>query len=114
MSRHYRMHAEIAGGRPDRIDAIKVAAEEEWPFDDWNEFEGTLAASAEDNLCGGESEEEFTERLSLAIWKANGEYCDVSVTAYYLEELPYELRCLNEEDYERLLKASDATPQGET
>lgn len=114
MSRKYEMSVEIAGCPPHRIDAIKAAAGQEWPFDDWYEDEGMLTASAEGSLCGGESEEEFTERLSLAIWKANGEFCEVTVNAYYLEELPYEVHCLDQEDYERLLKASDATPQGET
>lgn len=44
-----------------------------------------------------------TERLSLAIWRANGAYCDVTVRATYLEELPYETHCLDEADYARLI-----------
>ena len=47
---------------------------------------GHLRASAQDWLAGGESEEQFTERLSVAIWRANGAYCEVSVDATYLEE----------------------------
>jgi hypothetical protein len=48
-------------------------------------------------------EEEFTERLSVAIWRANGAYCEVTVNATYLENLPYETHCLNEADYARLI-----------
>ena len=33
MSRLYDMSVEISGHRPDRLDAIKEAAEQEWPFD---------------------------------------------------------------------------------
>lgn len=72
-------------------------------FIDWYDQEETLTASAEGSLCGGESEEKFTERLSLAIWRANGAYCDVTVRATYLEELPYETHCLDEADYARLI-----------
>ena len=108
MSRYYKMSVTIKGFQPERMDAIKAAAEEEWPFDDWYEYEGSLTASAESNLGGGTTEEEFTERLSLAVWKANGDYCEVSVNATYLEELPYETHCLDRSAYERLLKSSTA------
>ena len=47
---------------------------------------------------------EFTERLSLAIWRANGSYCHVSVDATYLENLPYETHALDEADYARLIQ----------
>ena len=63
-----------------------------------------MQASAQHSLSGGESEEEFTERLSLAIWRANGKFCDVSVDATFLEDLPYEIHTLDENDYERLIQ----------
>jgi hypothetical protein len=107
MSRHYEMSVEITSFQPERTDAITAAAGEEWPFDDWNEYEGKLTASAEDSLCGGESEEEFAERLSLAIWKANTGFCEVTVRATYLEELPYEEHCLGEDDYTRLMTSAN-------
>ena len=81
MSRAYDMSVEIIGFRPDRTDAIEAAANQEWNFADWFISEETLFASAEGSLCGGESEEDFAERLSLAVWRANGEYCDVTVNA---------------------------------
>ena len=105
MSRHYEMTVEITGHRPEKADAIRDAAASLWGFTDWYDQDDTLTlgASAEGSLCGGESEEEFTERLSMAIWKANGAYCDVTVDATYLESLPYESHCLNEDDYTRLI-----------
>ena len=73
-----------------------------------------LTASEEASLCGGESEEQFTERLSLAVWKANGEFCEVTINATYLENLPYEIHSLDEDDYERLMKRSNGTSRGAT
>ena len=50
-------------------------------------------------MGGGESEEEFAARVTHAVWKANGGYCEVEVTATYLEELPYTTHELDEDDY---------------
>jgi hypothetical protein len=103
MSRYYEMSVNINGYRAEGAEAIKKAAEAEWPFEDWYEHDGTLTASGKASLCGGESEKEFTERLSVAIWRANGTYCEVTVDATYLESLPYETHCLDETDYTRLI-----------
>jgi hypothetical protein len=99
------MGVEISGHDPEKEPQIKQAAESEWPFEDWwSSGEGDLQSSAQNTLCGGESEEQFTERLSVAIWRANGGYCEVVVNATYLEELPYEIHSLNLEDYDRLIR----------
>ena len=103
MSRAYEISVEISGYRPYRSESIREAAIQEWAFSEWYESGGTLSASAEGSLGGGESEEDFTERLSLAIWQANEAYCDVTVNATYLESLPYETHTLDEADYERLI-----------
>ena len=82
----------------------KAAAKKQWPFKDWEEAQDGLGCSAESSLCGGEREEEFVERLTVAIWQANGAYCDVLVTATYLEiEPPWQEHQLDEDDYERLI-----------
>ena len=110
MSRSYDMTVEISGYDPDKASEIQAAAEREWPFSDWwlagdeDESEPKMQASAEHSLAGGESEEEFTERLSLAIWRANGGYCEVIVNATFLENLPYEIHTLDQADYERLIQ----------
>ena len=103
MSRSYSMSVCVNGYQPDREDAITNAANGEWDFTDQSEHESTLCASGDGQLCGGETEEEFTERLSLAIWKANGAFCEVSLEATYLDELPYESYQLDEDAYERLI-----------
>ena len=88
MSRYYDIGVEVLGHDPDKEDQIKKAAENEWPFSNWwSSSDGNMQASAPDWLCGGESEEQFTERLSVAIWRANDGFCEVSVDATYLEEL---------------------------
>ena len=73
---------------------------------DEDENAADMQASAQHSLCGGETEEEFTERLSVAIWRANGGFCEVVVNATYLEELPYEIHALDQADYDRLIQAS--------
>ena len=109
MSRFYEMSVEISGYDPAKAKEIQAAAEAEWSFDDWwcagaDEPGETMHASAQGNLSGGESEEAFTERLSLAVWRANGGYCSVTVDATYLENLPYETHTLDEADYARLIQ----------
>lgn len=104
MSRFYRMEVEIMDHDLKKSKAIKKAVANEWPFTEWEEGEDGLGCSAESSLCGGESEEEFAERLTVAIWRANGAYCDVLLTAMYLEiEPPSQEHQLDEDDYERLI-----------
>ena len=103
MSRYYGMSVRITGADPGRVDAIKQAAEAQWPFEDWFlDGEGVLTASAEDRLCGGETEEEFARRLAKAIWAAHGSFCQVEINATYLEDLPCETYCFDQDDYHRL------------
>jgi hypothetical protein len=103
MSRYYEMSVEISGHRPEAADAVRQAAEEEWPFEDWDDRHEKLTASGRDSLYGSQSEEAFAERLSLAVWLANGAYCQVTVQATYLEDLPCGTYSLSEADYARLV-----------
>ena len=118
MSRFYEMSVEVSGHNPAKVAEIQAAAEQEWPFDDWWSAEddnaATRHASGQSSLCGGETEEEFTERLSLAIWRANGGFCRVSVDATYLENLPYETYELDEADYARLIQSEHDHDTGDT
>ena len=108
MSRYYNMHVTIIGANPDRFDAVKDAASDEWDFEDWDEYGGTLEASADDQLCAGVTEEAFAKQLAKAIWTANGGPCEVEVIATYLENLPRETYTFDASDYERII-----THQGE-
>jgi hypothetical protein len=109
MSLFYGMSVDVSGNRPEATDAIKDAATSEWPFGDWTEVNKKLSAYGEGRLGGGETEREFTERLSVAIWRANGAFCDVSVSATYLEDLPSETYSLDEDDYARLIQGTAET-----
>jgi len=73
---------------------IVAAMSEEWEFesDTFPKMDqplpDELSALGTSSLCGGESEEEFAERLSQAVWKANQGYCHVEVQATYLDVDP--------------------------
>ena len=103
MSRYYGMTVMIIGADPGRVDAVKQAAEAQWPFEDWLvDPEGVLTASAEDRLCGGETDEEFAQRLTQAIWAANGAFCRVgTITSIPIANL-YDTYCFDQDDYRRL------------
>ena len=103
MSRSYEMTVEIKGYLPEKANVVREAAASLWGFADWYDQGDALTASAEGSLCGGETEEEFAERLSVAIWQANGGFCQVSLDATFLECLPRESYCLIEDDYARLI-----------
>lgn len=99
MSRMYEMHVEIENVNSDIKEAVIEACTEEWPFSEWHEDEESkksrkgkyrLESWGQSNLCGGESEEEFTRRLKAAIWKAAGTYVPVMVYATFMENLPCE------------------------
>ncbi|HOX44561.1 MAG TPA: hypothetical protein PK668_13255 [Myxococcota bacterium] len=95
MSRAYDMAITVRGVESRKRKQVQRAAEQEWPgFDGWYfqclESANILTASGSGNLCGGESEEEFADRVAQAVWAAHGVFCEVEVAATYLEELPYE------------------------
>ena len=102
MSRAYEMRVEVTGFSVKQVEAIKNAAEQEWAFDKWREDEAELVSAAEGQLCGGEMEEEFADRLATAIWRANKGFCLVAISATCLDDLPYETHVRDEVDYERL------------
>ena len=101
MSSYYNMCVEIWRHDADKTTAIKDAAKGEWDFDDWNECEGALSARADGDLCAETTEEQFAERLTKAIWRVNGKFCNVLISATYLEDLPIETYSLDEDEFER-------------
>lgn len=114
MSRYYGMQVTIKGYATTRREEIINAASAEWSFGDWNVENETLGAYGEGNLCGGETEEEFTDRLAAAVWKANQDYCQVEVRATYLEELPCDYHERSEDDYARwLAEKRESLSEGE-
>jgi hypothetical protein len=105
------MQVTVKGFDMDKIDEITEACKEEWDFEDLvlshMDSDPVLIGDAEGNLCAGETEEQFTDRIAAAIWKANG-YCPVTVRAVYLENLPCEIHERTHKHYQRWLKKEAA------
>jgi hypothetical protein len=102
MSRYYGMTIVVTEYKPSKVATIKEAAELEWDFTDWYEHENRLTATANGNLCGGETDDDFADRLAKTVWQANGGFCEVSVQTTCLEYLPYEDHSFDEDDYGRI------------
>lgn len=107
MSRAYDMCVEITGVKPERRERVIAACCEEWSFATGDFDDGSilgpagrgLTASAGGRLCGGETEEEFADRIATAVWRANGGYCQVTIHATYLEVIPCESHVRDEDDF---------------
>ena len=113
MSRYCEIELHFHRANPDRVDAVKQAAAEEWPFEDWYalgypDTPTSFGSSARDNLCSGEGEHEFARRLARAIWEANGDYCEVEIRATYLENLPCETYSFDEDEYGELVRQGES------
>ena len=112
MSQYYEMRVGITKSDPRYEGHIIQALHNEWEFEDDLEpltyGEPGFTMSGRSSLCGGESEEEFSDRVAAAVFEANRGPCDVEVMATYLEELPCEIHCRNEGDYDRLTKGEVA------
>ena len=103
MSRYYEITVVVTEYKPSKAVAIKEAIEQEWNFTDWCEYDNRLTSSADGNLCGGESEYDFAVRLAKVAWQANSGFCEISVRSTFLEDLPYEEHCFDEQHYRRLV-----------
>ena len=108
MSRNYSMMVIVTEPNFDRTAAIQQAAAGQWDFDDWHQDGGQLFGYGDGRLCGGETEEEFADRLAKAIWDANGGFCEIEVRTTYLDDLPQVDYCRSEDDYDRLMEAKPA------
>lgn len=126
MSRFYDMTVTVSGVGPERLEAVKEAAQSCWDFDDWEPLpteleqpgESSWVSSGNGSLCGGETDDEFATRLATEIWTANGSFCHVDVTATYIEELPRTRYCFNEDDFAQVTAqpqtaTDDSPPSGE-
>lgn len=116
MSRAYEMNVEIYNYDISRQRDIQEALDKEWGWgSDWwardREIDGktwtALANYGQGQLAGGESEEEFADRIAKAAWKANGKFCNVEVRTIYMEDLPYEDYSFNEDHYKEMMEKND-------
>lgn len=104
MSRAYAMSVVVEEISTDEVQTIDELLEMECGTENKGYvFEGTYQSDFDINLCGGEGEDEFVDRISASIWKAIGKYRPITVTATYLEDLPYEEYPMDEDDYKRLI-----------
>src|SRR3989337_1434316 len=102
----YDMHIQVPCQSLQEARKVFAVLQDEWPTEEETPkfFDSTLFQyGGEGRLCGGEGEDEFAERVALAVWKKLGRYTEVRVTATYLEDLPYESYCMDEADYQRLM-----------
>ena len=106
MSRNFSMFVTISGINSDRTEAVQQAAGGEWSFDTWHESDGVLTSGGDGQLGGGESDDEFAQRLAKAVWAANGGFCEVEVHSTYLDDLPCESFGFDQSDYDRLAAPS--------
>jgi hypothetical protein len=107
MSRSYGMTITIKDARPEHHETIRTAIEEAWAVDDWLVTGDEILVMGDSSLGGGETEEEFADRVSAAIWRENEGFCLVVVNAVYMEVLPYESYCRDEDDYARLMDKAE-------
>ena len=91
MSRYYQMTCSAWKLQTGEADMIREALAEEWSWENYYEdaSKTKLNLSGRDSLCGGESEEDFSARISRAIWARLGRYIPMEITCTYMENLPY-------------------------
>lgn len=106
MSRLYGMTVTLYDVSEGRKRYVKRASARVWPFHDWDwdSHDKTLSCYAESQLVGGESEEEFADRLAQSVWKANSTFCPVIVDATCLEGLPFQTHTRDKAAYDAWLK----------
>ena len=85
MSGFYEMAINASGIAKGKDKKIHHAVEKEWSLELFDFRKGDASFVGQGNLSGGESEDEFAERVAHSIWKANGAYCKGQVKATYLE-----------------------------
>ncbi len=86
MSNCYSVTVQIDGCNRSRMEAVEEAVMAQWDIEccvhSWESpLDGTLGFMGELCLYAGEAPDNFTSRLSEAVWQANRDYCDVEVEA---------------------------------
>jgi hypothetical protein len=112
MSRLYRISIIVTEYDENQVEAIFDAITQEWDIDHHYCHPAStaeagprfLCASGDSYLCGGESEEDFADRVALGVWQAIGGYCHIKVDATYLDDLPCETHIRDDDDYYHLVK----------
>lgn len=116
MSRWYRTKVTVTNPKAAHLSALADALYNEWGFSEKlesareDENGSHIELEGESTLCAGEGEEELAGRLAKAAWTANGEYCKVLVTTTFLDDLPYEIFSMEEDDYAEIMGGEPKAP----
>jgi hypothetical protein len=113
MYRFYGMEVVVEGHKPESEQAIIGAASNEWDFGIWEHHPDSINGYGEsylyfdegDDVGEEEVEDDFAERFTHAIWRANGAYCIVEIKCTILYS-PFHTYELDEEDYEWFVNES--------
>ena len=54
-------------------------------------------------LYGGESDQEYSERIAKEMWTTEGKYFEMLIMMTYLEDLPYEEYEFDKEEYNEIM-----------
>ena len=115
MSRAYEMTVVVEDVPVTLIKVVSEAMAKEWNFDDIVPYDvdppgGTmrnLRGNGQDQLCGGDTDEDFTDRIAHAIWVAAKQYLAVSVDSTCLEDIPCDSYYRDEDDYDVFIEEQD-------
>ncbi len=86
-----------------KVDEIIAALQEWWDYEPYSTGDD-LYLSGDGFLTGGLMEEEYAQQVAEKVWDINGSWCYVEVAATYLENLPYEIYCFEDEEYQEYLQ----------
>ena len=107
MSEYFGVKITAEGLNEARLEQIRDALRAEWNIEkDEIHFEpragrtAKMVAMTTGGPCAMESEIEFTDRISQAVWHANGRYCPVRISI----EDDANIRVFCERDYRRLMR----------
>lgn len=105
MSRHYNMNISVQNIKDEKMkNRIVEILKENWDgTGSWYPELEELNFWGEDNLCGGEGEDEFAERIAKELCKISTDL-ELDVHATYLEDLPYNTYSFSQEKMKKLLK----------
>lgn len=116
MSRYYEMYIQVDDIPEDKVSEIIQSLQEEWfsAIDIQSLTKKKTDTSAyllsyfqEGSLCGGETEEEFVDRITYVAWNTCKCFVPVEIRATCLDNLPYEDYELDEEDYAEYIKGKE-------
>jgi hypothetical protein len=102
---HLRLENEETYFTPDEYEQLEKVFELEWDLDDSDHEGRRIDLSGESSLAAGESDAEFSDRISKALWGELGYYFEITVNAYYLDaEPPCDTYLRDTVDYDRIMK----------